>query len=264
MSNTWCWLNETEHVVRSDEYMVCPYYLLWWRNKIKKFHCRIHKSQSLGPVMSQMKPVCIPSSNSCKIHFNSTFYLHIDPSCGGLPWRFSSTLFNSFLYKILRRQSHTCSWSRRKWGGGDDCIEFTEHTAFTLTQMQHTFCYQLLRDVGMDGNIWCCSRLIFNTAAVTLALICTSRIALTQQELQNRCKITPFLCNNLPIIICYFCSLLLCSTRHTILLSRWQSWFLNRLLSGSVLLYTSKHTTSLLCWFLDPEDGGDMFLRNVG
>jgi hypothetical protein len=38
---TWWWLNEPKHV-RKDEYLVCPYYLLWWLNKIKNnthFRC---------------------------------------------------------------------------------------------------------------------------------------------------------------------------------------------------------------------------------
>jgi hypothetical protein len=37
---TWWWLNEPKHVVRNDECMVCPYYLLLWENKIKKFYAQ--------------------------------------------------------------------------------------------------------------------------------------------------------------------------------------------------------------------------------
>jgi hypothetical protein len=32
-SNTWWWLNEPKHIVRNDKCVMCPYYLLWWRNK---------------------------------------------------------------------------------------------------------------------------------------------------------------------------------------------------------------------------------------
>jgi hypothetical protein len=38
VSYTWWWLSESKHVLRNDECVVCPYYLLWWGNKINKFH----------------------------------------------------------------------------------------------------------------------------------------------------------------------------------------------------------------------------------